>query len=130
MSTNNEDRRSEKGFTLIELIVVLVILGLLAAVVAPSVFKKLAKGRDQIAKVQITEIEGALHLFSFDLGRYPTTAEGLEALVNNPGGIESWKGPYLAKALPDDPWDRPYAYRCPGLHGEFDVFGSYSTRDQ
>jgi general secretion pathway protein G len=114
--------RSEKGFSLIELIVVLVILGLLAAVVAPNVYNKLAKGKDQIAKIQIKEIEGALQLFSFDMGRNPDTAEGLESLVRNPGNSDSWKGPYLAKALPHDPWGRPYAYRCPGNHGDYDLF--------
>jgi general secretion pathway protein G len=122
MSENIENRRSEKGFTLIELIVVLVILVLLAAVVAPKVFNKLAKGKDQIAKIQITEIEGAIQLFAFDMGRNPTTAEGLESLVQNPGNIDSWKGPYLAKALPKDPWGRPYAYRCPGNNGDYDLF--------
>jgi len=122
MFMKNESGRSEKGFTLIELIVVLVILVLLAAVVAPKVFNKLAKGRDQIAKIQITEIEGAIQLFSFDMGRNPTTAEGLESLVRNPGNNDSWKGPYLAKALPQDPWGRPYGYRCPGNNGDFDIF--------
>jgi general secretion pathway protein G len=122
MGMNFEDRRSEKGFSLIELIVVLVILGLLAAVVAPNVYNKLAKGKDQIAKIQIKEIEGALQLFSFDVGRYPESAEGLESLVRNPGNMDSWKGPYLAKALPADPWGRPYAYRCPGTHSDFDLF--------
>ena len=122
MSENFEGRRSEKGFSLIELIVVLVILGLLAAVVAPNVYNKLAKGKDQIAKIQIKEIEGALQLFSFDMGRYPNTGEGLDALVRNPGNIDSWKGPYLAKDVPKDPWGRPYAYRCPGMHGDYDLF--------
>ena len=124
-----EGGRSEKGFTLIELIVVLVILVLLAAVVAPKVFNKLAKGKDQIAKIQITEIEGAIQLFSFDMGRNPTTAEGLESLVQNPGNNDSWKGPYLAKALPHDPWGRPYAYRCPGNNGDYDIlsFGADGT---
>ena len=134
MFMKNESGRSEKGFTLIELIVVLVILVLLAAVVAPKVFNKLAKGKDQIAKIQITEIEGAIQLFSFDMGRNPTTAEGLESLVQNPGNNDSWKGPYLAKALPKDPWGRPYAYRCPGNNGEYDVFsfgadGAEGTED-
>jgi general secretion pathway protein G len=121
MSVNCENRRSEKGFSLIELIVVLVILGLLAAVVAPNVYKKLSQGKDQIAKIQIKEIEGALQLFSFDMGRYPNTGEGLDSLVRNPG-TDSWKGPYLAKELPKDPWGRPYQYRSPGLHGDFDLY--------
>jgi general secretion pathway protein G len=122
MSGNFEGRRSEKGFTLIELIVVLVILGLLAAVVAPNIYKKLAKGKDQIAAIQIKEIEGALQLFLFDMGRYPATGEGLDVLVRNSVNSDSWKGPYLAKDVPKDPWGRPYAYRCPGMHGDFDLY--------
>ena len=122
MPANFKGRQSEKGFTLIELIVVLVILGLLAAVVGPNVYRKLAQSKDKIAKIQITEIEGALHMFSFDMGRYPTTPEGLDALVRNPTGSDSWRGPYLAKDVPKDPWDRPYAYRCPGAHGDYDLF--------
>lgn len=118
------DRKSEKGFSLIELIVVLVILGLLAAVVAPNVYNKLAKGKDQIAKIQIKELEGALQLYSFDMGQYPATGEGLEALVRNPGSSDSWKGPYLSKALPKDPWGRPYFYRSPGMHGDFDLYSA------
>jgi general secretion pathway protein G len=113
---------TEKGFSLIELIVVLVILGLLAAVVAPNVYQKLAKGKDKIAQIQIKELEGGLQFFSFDMSRYPTTAEGLEALVRNPGNNDSWKGPYLAKDLPKDPWGRSYVYRCPGMHGDYDLF--------
>jgi general secretion pathway protein G len=129
MFRKHESGRSEKGFSLIELIVVLVILGLLAAVVAPNVYNKLAKGKDQIAKIQIKEIEGALQLFSFDMGRNPTSAEGLEALVRNPGNNDSWKGPYLAKALPRDPWSRPYSYRCTGNDGDCDIcsFGADGT---
>ena len=116
------DHRSEKGFSLIELIVVLVILGLLAAVVSPNVYNKLAKGKEQIAKIQIKELEGGLQLFSFDMGRYPNSAEGLESLVRNPGNNDSWKGPYLAKDLPKDPWGHPYVYRSPGMHGDYDLF--------
>jgi len=122
MDLDLEDRRSERGFSLIELIVVLVILGLLAAVVGPKVYDKLAKGKDQIAKIQIKELEGGLQLFSFDMGRYPSSAEGLEALIRNPGDNDSWKGPYMAKDLPKDPWGRPYVYRCPGMHGDYDLF--------
>jgi general secretion pathway protein G len=122
MKLDLENRRSDKGFSLIELIVVLVILGLLAAVVGPRIYDKLAKGKDQIAKIQIKELEGALQLFSFDMGRFPSSAEGLDALVRNPGNLDSWKGPYLAKDLPKDPWGRPFVYRSPGMHGDYDIF--------
>ncbi|MBN2337380.1 MAG: type II secretion system major pseudopilin GspG [Acidobacteria bacterium] len=112
----------ESGWSLIELIVVLVILGLLAAVVGPKVYDKLAKSKDQIAIIQINELEQALNLFAFEIGRFPDTGEGLEALVQNPGSLDTWKGPYLTKGVPRDPWDRPYTYRSPGLHGDFDLF--------
>jgi general secretion pathway protein G len=123
MSVLFERRKSNEGFTLVELIVVLVILGLLAAVVAPRIADKLSKGKQQIAKIQIKEIEGALSLFSLDLSRFPSTSEGLDALVRNPGNLEAWKGPYLAKSeVPLDPWGKAYVYRCPGEHGDFDLF--------
>ncbi len=122
MTTDFTERKSERGFSLIELIVVLVILGLLAAVVAPKVYDKLAKGKDQIAKIQIKELEGALQLYSFDVGRFPNSSEGLDALLRNPGNLDAWKGPYLTKnELPKDPWGKPYIYRCPGQHGDYDL---------
>lgn len=122
MNKGRQRRRSEEGFSLVELIVVLVILSLLAAVVGTNVYKKLGKGREQIAKIQISELEGALQAFAFDVGRLPSSSEGLEALRQNPGNIDAWQGPYIAKELPKDPWGKPYAYRNPGTHGEFDIF--------
>jgi len=121
MDVKIENRRSEEGVTLIELIVVLVILGMLAAVVAPKIYDKLSTSKDRIAKIQITELEGALQLYAFDMGRLPDAGEGLDALVRNPVGNESWNGPYLAKELPKDPWQRDYIYSFPGMHGEYDL---------
>lgn len=134
MYLNPDECRSEKGFTLIELIVVVVILALLAAVVGPKIADKLGQSKEKIAKIQISQLEGALQYYSFEIGHYPTTAEGLEALVRNPGTSDAWKGPYLEKGLPRDPWEKPYLYRCPGTHGEFDLLsvgsdGTEGTED-
>ena len=119
-STTKRDHR-ERGFSLIELIVVLVILGLLATIVGPKVIDRLGRGKRDIAKVQIANIEGALDLFRFDVGRYPNGGEGLEALTEG-SGIENWGGPYLKKGLPKDPWGREYQYRWPGQNNEFDLW--------
>jgi general secretion pathway protein G len=113
---------NDKGFTLVELLVVLVILGLLAALVGPQLFPKLGKGKQAAAKSQIELFEQALDQFRLDVGRYPTTQEGLNSLVTNPG-IDKWEGPYLKKGLPNDPWGRPYIYSSPGTHNddEYDI---------
>jgi general secretion pathway protein G len=126
MKTYDEKRKTratrQQGFSLIELIVVLVILGLLATIVGPKVIERLSKGKVEIAKIQLARLDGALGLFRFDVGRYPTTAEGLEALIENPG-MDNWSGPYLDKSsLPKDPWGHEYQYRSPGLHGDFDLY--------
>jgi len=122
MDGNAKTRRRNRGFSLIELIVVLVILGLLATVVGPKVMDRLGRGKSEIAKLQIDQLEGALGLLRFDVGRYPTTSEGLPALIDNPG-IENWAGPYLDKrTLPKDPWGREYQYRAPGQYGDFDMY--------
>jgi general secretion pathway protein G len=116
-------RRAQAGFTLIELLVVLVILVLIASLVGPRVIGYLGSSRTKAAKVQIESLSSALELFKLDIGRYPTTNEGLQALVQSPGGATGWNGPYLTKReVPNDPWGRPYNYRSPGLHGAFDVF--------
>jgi general secretion pathway protein G len=113
-------KRGNRGFTLMELLIVLVIIGMLAALVGPRLFPKLGKGKTSAAKAQIELLGQALDQFRLDVGRYPTTQEGLNALSVNPG-VPKWEGPYLKKGLPADPWDRPYAYTSPGNHGEYDI---------
>jgi general secretion pathway protein G len=112
---------NKKGFTLVELLVVMVIIGLIAALVGPRLFPKLGKGKQSAAKAQIELLGQALDQFRLDTGRYPTTQEGLIALMVNPN-IDKWEGPYLKKDLPNDPWGKPYIYQCPGTHGEYDLF--------
>jgi len=110
-----------RGFTLVELLVVMVIIALLTALVGPRLFPKLGKGKQSAASAQIELIGQGLDHFRLDVGRYPTTQEGLNALMINTG-IEKWEGPYLKKALPNDPWDKPFRYESPGSHGEYDLF--------
>jgi general secretion pathway protein G len=111
------------GFTLIELLVVLVILGLLAGLVGPQVMKYLGSSKTKTARLQIGDLAASLDLFRLELGRYPNAEEGLEALVAQPPGLESWNGPYLKKSqVPKDPWGYEYRYRMPGEHGEFDIY--------
>ena len=116
-------RSSEAGFTLLELLVVLAILGLLAAIVAPQVLRYLGTSRTQTAKVQIENISASLDHFQLDVGRYPTPEEGLDALVKSPPNAPNWNGPYLKKATGlIDPWGQKYFYVGPGKHGEADVY--------
>jgi len=113
--------RDSRGFTLIELLVVMVILGMLAALVGPSLFRHVGESQQKVAKTQIVMIEEGLDAFRLDTGRYPTTAEGLNALNVDPG-VDGWSGPYLKKTTPNDPWNKPYQYQSPGTHGEYDLY--------
>ena len=110
------------GFTLLELLVVIVIIGLLAGYVAPRYFSQVGRSEIQVAKAQIESLEKALDQYRLDTRRYPSAEEGLQALVSKPENTAGWNGPYLKKAVPADPWGRPYAYRTPGQKSEYEVF--------
>lgn len=110
------------GFTLLELLVVIVIIGLLAGYVGPKYFKQVGKSEVKVARSQIEAFGKALDQYRLDTGHYPTTAQGLAALMTKPAGVKKWDGPYLKKAVPADPWGNPYQYRQPGEHGDYDLF--------
>ncbi len=111
------------GFTLLELLVVLVILGMLAGLVGPRVMKYFSGARSDTTRLQITDLSTALDMYKLEVGRYPTTDEGLEALVQQPADASRWNGPYLKKKqVPKDPWGQDYHYRSPGEHGEIDLY--------
>lgn len=112
-----------QGFTLIELLVVLAIIGLLAGLVGPQVMKHLGESKTKAARLQIEELASALDTYRLDVGRYPSTDEGLTALIEAPDAARNWNGPYLRKKkIPLDPWNNPYRYTSPGEHGKFDLF--------
>ncbi len=113
--------RQRRGFTLLELLVVMVIIGLLAAYVGPKYFAQIGKSEVKTTKAQIVAFEKALQQFRVDVGRYPTTEQGLQALLTKPANISKWDGPYLEKALPMDPWGQPYVFVSPGEHGDVDI---------
>lgn len=116
-------RRRKQGFTLIELLVVLAILGLIAAFAVPRVMKYLSSAKSQAAEIQIHNLATALDLYRLEAGRYPTTEEGLKALIEQPRGARFWNGPYLDKKDGIiDPWGRPYLYKSPGEHGSYDLW--------
>ena len=117
-----EGRRvSGHGFTLLELLVVMVIIGLLAAYVAPRYFAQVGKSETRSAQAQVASLSNALDAYRLDVGQYPTTEQGLASLTARPNGSTRWNGPYLAKAVPLDPWGRPYLYKSPGEHGDYDL---------
>jgi general secretion pathway protein G len=118
----NRSARPHFGFTLIELLVVMVIIGLLASYVGPKLFAQIGRSEVKVARTQIVAFEKSLDQYRIDAGHYPSTEQGLAALLNRPGDEPKWSGPYLAKLVPRDPWGREYLYRSPGEHGEYDLW--------
>ena len=116
------DWRKTHGFSLMELLIVLAIMGMLAALVGPKLFGKVDEGKQKSTKAQIELFGTALDSFRLDVGRYPTTEEGLKALREKVSGADGWKGPYTAKEIPSDAWGKPFVYKCPGDHGDYDLF--------
>jgi general secretion pathway protein G len=122
--------RGEAGFTLVEMLVVITIIGLIMSLVGPRVLNYLAESKVKAAKIQMQSFSSALDLFNLDTGRYPATGEGLAALIQPPGTIPAWNGPYLkGGVLPNDPWGKPYVYHSPGEHGTYDIL-SYGSDGQ
>lgn len=123
---NSRRRRSDRsapasGFTLLEMLVVLVIIGLLTGYVAPRFFAQVGRSEVQVARAQIEAFGKALDQYRLDVGRYPTTEQGLAALVSAPDGLSRWQGPYLARAVPKDPWGNDYGYFAPGRNGDYEI---------
>ncbi|MGZ8136443.1 MAG: type II secretion system major pseudopilin GspG [Methylococcaceae bacterium] len=117
------NKHKETGFTLLELLVVLGIIAMLAGIVGPQVMKHMGESKTKAAKVQIEDLAATLDMYKLDLGRYPTTEEGLNALIESPDSSKPWNGPYLRKSkIPLDPWQQEYHYVSPGEHGKFDLF--------
>ena len=121
-------RGSERGFMLLELLVVIVIIGLLAGLVAPRYFDQVSKSNTKIARAQIDALEKALDQYRLDVGAYPSTEQGLSALNSRPQNAQKWAGPYLKKTVPTDPWGAPYVYKAPGEHGDYDLTSYGSDR--
>src|ERR1700739_3400908 len=122
--------RDEAGFTLVEILVVITIIGLIMALVGPRVINYLGEAKVKAARIQIESFSSALDLYYLDAGRYPSSSEGLTALAQRPGGAATWSGPYLKGGLvPNDPWGHPYLYRSPGEHGAYDIV-SYGSDGQ
>ncbi|SEG05074.1 type II secretion system major pseudopilin GspG [Marinobacterium lutimaris] len=123
MNRTQRAKRTVAGFTLLELLVVLVILGLLASLVGPQVLRHVGSSKTQTAALQIQELGAALDLYRLEVGNYPTTQQGLESLISEPSGVSNWNGPYLTKkVVRQDPWGNDYLYRSPGEHGVYDLY--------
>jgi general secretion pathway protein G len=123
-------RQNQRGFTLVEMLVVITIIGLIMGLIGPRVLNYMSESKVKTARIQIQSFGSALDLFYLDAGRYPSTAEGLAALVRPTGGLSGWAGPYLKGGnVPNDPWNNPYVYRSPGLHAPYDII-SYGSDGQ
>lgn len=123
ISTSSPAGGRAAGFTLLEILVVLVILGLMASLVGPQVFKQLSGSKTKAAALQIQELSSALDLYRLELGRYPSSDQGLEALISKPRDAENWNGPYLKKkVIRKDPWGNEFHYSAPGQNGDFDLW--------
>ncbi|MBN2317673.1 MAG: type II secretion system major pseudopilin GspG [Acidobacteria bacterium] len=121
MFVNYEDRKSEEGMTLVEIIIVVVIIAMLVGVIGLKLGGKLSQAKEDIAQIAIADLEGSLVLYMVEVGNYPNSNEGLEALLQNPGNSPNWHGPYMKKD-PKDPWGNPWVYQFPSQHGqEFDL---------
>jgi general secretion pathway protein G len=120
----------QRGFTLVEMLVVITIIGLIMGLIGPRVLSYLSESKVKTAKIQIQSFVTALDLFYLDMGRYPSSSEGLAVLTNDPGGLRTWNGPYLkASGVPNDPWGHPYVYRSPGERNNYDII-SYGSDGQ
>ena len=124
-------RRGEDGFTLVEMLVVITIIGMIMALVGPRVLKYLTESKVKAAHIQIESFASALDLFYLDAGRFPSSAEGLDALMRPTAGVTAWNGPYLrGDTVPNDPWGTPYIYRSPGERGPYDLISLGSDRQE
>lgn len=121
-TSRRKARHGEQGFTLVEMLVVIAIIGLIMGLIGPRVLNYLSESKVKAAKIQMQSFASALDLFNLDAGRYPSSSEGLAALVRRTPGNAAWNGPYLKGGnVPNDPWNNPYIYRAPGEHGAFDI---------
>jgi general secretion pathway protein G len=129
--TGSKQKRRQSGFTLLELLVVLTLLGLFAVIATPQVLQYLSGAKAKTALVQVEQLGGALDLYRLDVGRYPTEQEGTAALVRKPADAPRWNGPYVKKKeMLVDPWGEPFQYRSPGQHGVYDLFSLGADKQQ